>query len=76
MLIGKSVKREVQFEENSDYQDFYFDIDRSDRRAKLFERLDQASLLVARKRRVHDIDVEIVKRFPDYADIGIWRVYY
>jgi 4-amino-4-deoxy-L-arabinose transferase len=75
-LIGKSEERELQFEQTESWKSFYFDLNIPARKQALISRLKTPSLLVARRKRVPQIEEEILSQFEHSQEIGLWTIYY
>ena len=75
-LIGSSVKRELEFENNTSWKDYYFDVEIDERKKALLERLTSPSVLVSRRNRVSNIDAKIIEKFSNQHEIGLWKIFY
>lgn len=76
ILIGKKEKRELQFEESEDWKNHYYDLNDPLRKEELLKALQNPSLLIARSRRIAEIDPDLLEVYPEKHQTGLWTIFY
>ena len=73
-MIATSEKRELQFEDDDGWQSYYYNLERAEDTRRLQKRLQEPSVLVARRRQ--EVPAMLQDHFTRETEIGKWRVYY
>ncbi len=76
-MISRDVRRELQWEEDESWKQYYFPLENQDPSESLEQLLNRENcVLVVRRRRVGNVSATILNKFADQNDIGIWSVFY
>ncbi len=75
-LVSKNVTRDLSFESTAAWKDHYYDWKDEEDRKRLFMALKNPSVLLVLRRRVDQVDIELVGHYQMSQEIGIWTLFY
>ena len=76
-MISRNVTRELQWEVNDVWKQYYFPLENHEATPELNQYLDEEGvILVVRNKQVPDVPQSIKDRYADQITIGIWSVFY
>lgn len=76
-MISRNVTRELQWENDDQWRQFYFPLENHEATPWLNEYLDENNvILVVRNKQVPDVPQSIKDRYNNQITIGIWSVFY
>ncbi len=76
VLLADKALRELQFESDLHWKSHYYDLREEERLEKALALVNEPTLLLVRKRRIHEVKEEILNAYSAYTDLGIWRIYH